>query len=163
MRSKNLWRYILLLFWCLVIFFFSHDTGESSSKKSSKVTEFVVEVYEKVTTQEVDRSDLVMQNWHHGIRKFAHFSLYFVLGICAFLCFYDTSKNFFISLSFCFFYSITDEVHQLFLSGRNASITDIFLDTFGSFCGILLLFIIFRTLYKSNLLVKKFDKSRNFC
>ena len=41
-------------------------------------------------------------------------------------------------------YSITDEIHQIFVSGRSGEIRDIIVDTCGSTVGILLNIIINR-------------------
>lgn len=167
MKKMKIFRVLLLIFWCIVIFAFSHDVGESSSKKSDLVTEAIVDVYDKVTDQKVDRDSESMEIWHHAVRKVAHFFLYFVLGICAFICFYSLSFNFrklfCYCLIFCVCYAVFDEIHQLFISDRNGSFIDVFVDTTGSICGILVSFWTFKHILQSNLFVKKFDKMEKFC
>ena len=49
-----------------------------------------------------------------------------------------------ISISFCFLYACTDEIHQLFVVGRTGRFTDVLIDTCGSFTGIMLSYIIGR-------------------
>jgi VanZ family protein len=45
-------------------------------------------------------------------------------------------RGFIFSLVFCVLYAISDEVHQLFVPGRGAQVTDVMIDSFGAFVGI---------------------------
>lgn len=47
--------------------------------------------------------------------------------------------NLLFSILFCFIYACSDEIHQLFLSGRSARILDTFIDSIGGFSGISIL------------------------
>ena len=40
-----------------------------------------------------------------------------------------------LALIFCFIYGLSDEFHQSFVAGRDASSLDLFIDTLGSFTG----------------------------
>jgi len=79
------------------------------------------------------------------IRKLAHFTEYFILGILTINCFKDYKFNniFIYSLLFCIFYACTDEVHQLFVPGRSGNIIDVLIDSVGSIfgCGSYFIFI----------------------
>lgn len=46
------------------------------------------------------------------------------------------SKAFIFSLMFCILYAVSDEVHQLFVLGRGAQVTDVLIDSAGAFVGI---------------------------
>jgi len=48
----------------------------------------------------------------------------------------------------CFLYAISDEIHQLFIVGRNGNVVDVLIDTCGSMFGIFLLLIISKLLHK---------------
>ena len=67
-----------------------------------------------------------------------------------------------LSILICTLYSISDEFHQLFISGRSGKITDCIYDIFGSTIGISIVYLINRKnitkrLEKSNLFfVNKF-------
>jgi VanZ family protein len=37
---------------------------------------------------------------------------------------------------FCVLYAVSDEVHQLFVPGRGAQVTDVLIDNAGAFVGI---------------------------
>ncbi|MCK5490847.1 MAG: VanZ family protein [Candidatus Pacebacteria bacterium] len=73
------------------------------------------------------------------LRKIAHMSEY---GILTFLFFraYSGSKNnlskrksISLAIMFAFTYALTDEYHQLFVSGREGSLRDVFVDSLGIF------------------------------
>ena len=56
-----------------------------------------------------------------------------------------------ISLSIGVIYAISDEIHQMFIAGRTAKPTDVFIDTLGVTVGGLFILLIIKT-------VKKFRK-----
>ena len=45
---------------------------------------------------------------------------------------FKLEKRWYIALVFCFFYAVSDEVHQLFIPRRSFQITDILIDTIGA-------------------------------
>ncbi len=52
----------------------------------------------------------------------------------------------YLSVILTFFYGVTDEIHQSFTPGRDATLRDVLIDTFG---GILAMYVIMRLLPKS--------------
>ncbi len=46
-----------------------------------------------------------------------------------------TPANFLVAVSLAAFYGVTDEVHQMFVPGRTASIDDLIADTIGACIG----------------------------
>ena len=94
----------------------------------------------------------IIDSYQHFVRKAAHFSIYAALSL--FLCGYFVISDFFkkgYNGAFTFFlallYCCTDEVHQYFIPGRSCQVTDIFIDTLGIICGILV-FQLFYLLFK---------------
>ncbi|WP_427338140.1 VanZ family protein [Caloranaerobacter sp. DY30410] len=83
--------------------------------------------------------DLVLK-FNHIVRKFAHFGIYFVLGLLVTNAFVRSGvkgfKAFIFSLAFCILYAVIDEIHQLFVPGRCAQVTDVLIDSVGAFGGI---------------------------
>ena len=77
------------------------------------------------------------------VRKSAHIFLYFVLAILVtwLLKSYNLEYNqmFLYSIMICILYSFSDEIHQLFISGRNGSIIDVFIDNLGSYLGVFII------------------------
>jgi VanZ family protein len=75
------------------------------------------------------------------IRKCAHFLEYMILALLAFnvLKLYFNAKQVAIfTIAFVFLYACSDEIHQLFVLGREGAIRDVIIDTCG---GIFLIVI----------------------
>jgi hypothetical protein len=66
-----------------------------------------------------------------------HFSIFFFLGIFVFYSVGKNKKLFFLSIFFVLIYAILDEVHQIFISFRAFSWSDIFVNFFGIFVSMI--------------------------
>lgn len=134
---------ILLAIAFYVIFIFSAQAGEVSGSLSQKVTEFIVKLISKIKTMDITMQLKWIEKLHPIIRKLAHFGVYTVVGfsVMGFMCTFDM-KNIFkllISFSVGVTYAVSDEVHQYFIPGRNASIIDVGIDSLGVLTGIFIL------------------------
>lgn len=136
-KSEYLWR-LLLIIWMGVIFYFSAQNGDSSKELSSGVLNKVIL---KIFSGNI--SSEMAGNIEFIIRKMAHFTEYFVLGILANLSLRkpETKKKriLLMTIIFCFLYAVSDEFHQNFSDGRSPSVRDVFIDSLGSLTGISLL------------------------
>ncbi len=127
---------LLFLFWLILIFVLSHQPGDVSSETSRFLTDFFLTILNFFNIQ-IDGE--VISGF---VRKMAHFWLYFVLGlltlnvIIQYQIENDLKKRIILAFLFCFFYAITDEIHQIFVPGRSAEISDVLIDSFGSSFGI---------------------------
>jgi len=130
------------------IFSFSAEASEASNETSEGVCAFLAALFVKGFTnlsqaaQQAKIEELVP-----FIRKLAHFAIYAALGFFALL----TQAAFLLELKrktaylkcsslaagFCLLYAATDEIHQLFVSGRSASVLDVLLDFSGVLTGII--------------------------
>ncbi len=136
-------RRIVKLFLILLcmgsIFFLSSDTADASSKKSDYV---IIHVTESLFRKNLNakEKEYYINHFVKYVRKAAHFSLYFLLGllISSFCMEYMTFswKSMIITILFVFLYACSDEIHQLFISGRSGKAIDVIIDTIGSYCGI---------------------------
>jgi len=103
-------KHILLILWCLLIFFFSNESGEVSAGRSETITNNTINTYEEIFNKEVKNKEKVSDNLENIIRKTAHFSLYTVLGILTFLVLkeypLDLRKQIIYSIIFCILYAI---------------------------------------------------------
>jgi len=81
-----------------------------------------------------------------NIDKILHFLEYAILGILSFRAFYNIRKKLDLPIIFIIFYSISDELHQSFIPGRDASFYDALADILGGIFG-----IIFFKLWKEKL------------
>ena len=144
MKIKKIIYTVLLIMLLLVIFLFSNQTANKSQSTSDKVASGIVDIVETVTKNEIkkDKRESIIENTRFLVRKTAHFTLYFVLGIIVYLLFtsYGVKKIVFYSIIFCFLYACGDEIHQLFLDGRTAKILDVCIDTCGSSLAVICLF-----------------------
>lgn len=137
----NIIRAILLVLLSLtffIIFGFSSQNGEESSSISLKVSETIINIFNKNKSTEEKAS--MIKSIEPVIRKLAHFSIYMVVGflLMAFSSTYELSfkKKVVICLIVGFLYATSDEIHQLFVSERSGQVTDVILDTIGVLTGI---------------------------
>lgn len=148
MRLKNIVIFMLVVVWGIVIFSASSKTSDESNSKSRMLiynsTRGVVSVTNKLNITNIDITNSVWLNkttnmLNKPLRKVAHASIYFVLGIFILVFFVsiniDLRKAFIIAVSLCFLYSLTDEFHQTFVSGRTGQFSDCIIDTSGALLG----------------------------
>lgn len=139
--SKKLLIYILLSILCMItIFTFSSKNTNESNGTSKGLIKYFVHTYEKVFDKDIDE-EKVISKLNYPIRKLAHYSIYLLLGIFIYNIFLLTGvkHKVLISILICMIYAITDETHQLFVSGRTGQVLDVFIDTIGSLTSILLI------------------------
>ena len=131
----------LVILWMGLIFFFSHQPATESSKLSSGITEAIVDVVNIIAPD----NDLIsnQESINFIIRKGAHFGVYLILGLLVYkgLIYSNISKHKVIILAvlICILYAISDEIHQLFISGRSGQVSDVLLDSAGGLVGVLLM------------------------
>lgn len=99
-----------------------------------------------------EKADFV-RNSDHLTRKAAHFTEYTLLGLSLYLMLSawmlsSKKKPYYLTLILAFLYASTDELHQIFVSGRGPQLFDVLIDTSGAFFAILLITLI-------QLLIKK--------
>lgn len=137
-------RRILLIFtilWVAFIFLQSIQTGEVSGNTSGRITLFLVNTLEKIGVQ------LDFQIVSILLRKLAHFTEFFILGVL--LHYLYESYNFIIkhtiilSIISGVMIAITDEFIQTFVEGRAGTIVDVGIDTLGILAAFVFYFIIY--------------------
>ena len=124
-----------------LIFFFSSQPADESSNISGGITEKITELIIRLLNIPAASHPDIYSKIHFLVRKTAHFSLYFVLGASyanSVLQLYGVSakRAYVIALVFSVMYAATDEIHQMFVPGREGKLSDIFIDGSGAFCGI---------------------------
>lgn len=141
---------ILIVAWMIIIFCLSNQPAADSTELSdgfiSNTIGNVYKLFDKNISS--DELDLIKIKYTHPVRKMAHFTIYMILGILVTLLVREYNVSFnkclFISLLVCLLYSISDEIHQLFVFGRSGEIRDVLIDTSGSFIGIFVFNKLFR-------------------
>ncbi len=140
-NKKRIIYGILVIVWMAVIFAFSNQNGEESQKTSGYFTDKVVQIITKVKMDvDIVKTEEVIS---FLIRKMAHFSIYFVGAILIFnfVSTFSLKLRNVILLTFIIgvVYSISDEMHQLFISERAGQIRDVLIDSAGVIIATLLM------------------------
>lgn len=143
LNKKQIIYMLFIIIWMAVVFTFSNQPADVSSKASGGITEKVVHAItkdnEKITQSQRDQIETI-------IRKCAHFALYLIGGMLT-ANFISTTKVqdrciILYAIAFTFVYAITDEVHQLFVPGRSGEIRDVIIDTLGATTGTMLFWML---------------------
>ena len=141
MKRKIIY-FILIILWMSFIFCLSNQPASDSTELSDGFISNTIGRIYKVFDSDISSDELseIKIKYTHPVRKMAHFTIYMILGILVTLLVGEYNVSFyrclFISLLVCLLYSISDEMHQLFVMGRSGEIKDVLIDTSGSFIGI---------------------------
>ena len=116
---KKIISIVLVIVWMIVIFILSNE----DASKTTDTTNFILKLFG------INSNTFLFIL----IRKLAHFSEYLILGLLLHNMFnkFEINNNY-ILISICIIYACSDEIHQLFIKGRNCSIIDVLIDTLGS-------------------------------
>ncbi len=153
MKNKIVFRW---LFWIatfgimLIIFLNSAKNATQSSEISTAFTEklFSAFVPDYDSLDENEKVSLVA-GAQFLIRKSAHFLSYFSMGFFCLLAMntyaLKLQNKFLYSTAICVIFSITDEIHQLFVPGRSGEVRDVLIDSSGILLATLsLTFILYK-------------------
>lgn len=151
MNKKNKLFLILGILTTIFIFYLSFQTGINSSEISNKIT---ISLYNFLKLE----NKIQLEQFHTIIRKLAHFSEFFILGIFWSL-YYLTKNKKKLPLSNTMIHglitAIVDEVIQTFIPGRSGEVFDVLID----FSGVLLS-VIFIVVIKMIIKIKKRKNNR---
>ena len=147
MKKVKVISLIVTFFVMALIFFFSSQPAEVSSQTSSGITKIVANII--ASCSERLNPDYVYRAIHTLIRKTAHFTLFFVLGLSvvntASVVFSLKSVKLMVcSVVFCILYAMSDELHQMVVPGRGAMVSDVVIDTLGSIFAVFMYMFIKR-------------------
>ena len=123
---------LLVIIWMILIFIMSSFNSTESSNQSNFIVDIIANIF---NTTNINILSLI-------IRKLAHFTEYFILGILVYNLIHSYNKKLYIGIIICVIYAISDEIHQLFVPGRSCQLLDILIDSMGSIVGIYLLYFI---------------------
>lgn len=137
MSRKKLQKFLAwlaLLVWMGVIFYFSHQSGDTSMQLSDGILDSFKSLFQNF---------LDYHTLSYIVRKIAHFTEYFILGLLI----YHLVKQYRViskteiiwMILFCVIYAMSDEFHQVFIGGRSPKVFDVIIDSLGSSLSILIL------------------------
>ena len=134
---KKTVKLILVILWMSLIFFFSNQKSDDSSKLSDGLIVKVANVFVDKDLS-IKEKEIILEKYTTIVRKIAHFGIYLVLGVLVInlLLEYNVKHVILVSLIFCLLYSVSDEIHQLFIEGRSGEVRDIIIDSSGALMGI---------------------------
>ena len=146
----------LLIAWMILIFVMSNQPAKISDSQSIGVLDLFLKLGININGIFGSLANFV-------VRKCAHFLEYMILALLAFNVFklyYSIKKVYIMTIVLVFLYACSDEIHQLFVLGREGAIRDVIIDTCG---GSLLVLIRSVIIYIESIDIKnkfrtKFDK-----
>lgn len=135
---------ILIILWMATIFILSNQKAQDSKQLSNSfIAKTIIKIYEMKNGEISEKKKIeIKENYSFIVRKAAHFTIYLILGLLVSVvlterCF--TLKEIVLySILICMAYAASDEIHQIFVSGRSCELRDVLVDTCGSTIGILL-------------------------
>ena len=150
--KKPIIAWIALILWMALIFAFSSQPAGETNSLSIGVSQILLK-NQTAASLGVDGSANAIEVFNLIIRHFAHFFLFFVLGMLvtnAMQAIKTKMRNrLWISATICFTYAVSDEIHQLFVPGRYSSIKDVLIDTAGAILGIAIYWMIQKKMSKN--------------
>lgn len=146
MKIKAAILIAILLIVSIIIYLFSAQAGIKSINTSDKFASKIIDKVCEVTNKEItpkEKKKLIIKT-RFTIRKVAHFTLYFTLGIIVYLLLIslNVKHSIILSIIICFLFGCIDEIHQYFVPGRTARFYDCIVDTLGSMTSIYILHIL---------------------
>lgn len=138
---KKIILLIITILWMIVIFIFSNqDASKSADYSDSLIKSTIVNIYKLFDNNPTEEKiEEIVETWDLPVRKLAHLTEYFILGVLMFLTLNSYNiKIIYIVILLCFLYAVSDEIHQLFVIGRDGNIIDVLIDTLGSTLGVFL-------------------------
>ncbi len=139
---------IVLLLICIIsIFLLSNENKSKSVQTSTETTKKIV----NVVSNDNNKASTIAKDHYKDARKIAHVIEYFCLGVL----FINVLKDYrrvnykwlIVCILFCMLYSVSDEIHQLYVLGRNCRFVDVIIDTLGSSIGIVAYYLIYKYIY----------------
>lgn len=150
MKRRKFYLYLILtLIWMMVIFGFSAQPGEDSSKMSGFVVDLLGFIFMK--------NEFLINSASFIVRKAAHMSEYAILAILLHRLISETTYRanaYPIALIGAFLYACSDEFHQLFIPGRAGLVQDVLIDTCGALLGLCFLSLFLWMIHKKNVRIR---------
>lgn len=134
MNKRNLIYWILLLGWMVFIAMMSNKPADISDSYS-------MGVIFKIEELGLPLNDFFGEATNFIIRKSAHFIEYMILSILVanvLNLYLDKKRSIFITIISVFLYACSDEIHQLFVQGREGSFRDVLIDTAGGITAVII-------------------------
>ncbi|MFC5649848.1 VanZ family protein [Paenibacillus solisilvae] len=134
------WVYwCLVISWCTLVFIITSSPAATSENTSS------------IIRAETNAPPITVHKLDFGIRKTAHVTMFGVLAILVLLAIWGWKNALIKAWVFATFYGATDEIHQIFETGRTPTVSDVFIDSTGAFAALLFFYLLRKIIIKSKL------------
>ena len=140
--------WLLTILWLAFCFYLSWQTGEETAGFSQRIARFLLDLLGKLGMQPDP------QQFHAGLRLFAHFGVFFVTGLLTAAALLVSlprgqgSKAFWIAAVSCALIAILAEVGKLPIPGRHLTWSEAGLNVVGAVCGASLIRIVCAIVYR---------------
>jgi len=133
-NKREVIYWMLLISWMIGIFFMSNQPASISDYQSFGVIKVLSNIG-------INMNSIFGELANFIVRKCSHFLEYMILALLVFnvlKLYFNMKQVTIITIVFVFIYACSDEIHQLFVLGREGAIRDVIIDTCG---GIVLVLI----------------------
>jgi len=133
-NKRKIIYWSLLIAWMIVICVMSNQPANISDSQSNGVLDLFLKMGIDVNGFFGDLANFV-------VRKCAHFLEYMILALLVLnvvKLYFNMKQVIIITIVFVFLYACSDEIHQLFVPGREGAIRDVIIDTCGGITLILI-------------------------
>jgi len=146
-NKRKIIYWSLLIIWMIIICLMSSQPATISDSQSIGVLYLFSKLGININSIFGDLANFV-------VRKCAHFIEYMILALLTFnlvKLYFNIKQVVILTIVFVFLYACSDEIHQLFVLGREGAIRDVIIDTCG---GIVLVLIKLGFYYTKNIRLK---------
>jgi len=147
-NKRKIIYWSLLIIWMIIICLMSSQPATVSDSQSTGVLYLFSKLGININSVFGDLANFV-------VRKCAHFIEYMILALLTFnlaKLYFNIKQVVILTIVFVFLYACSDEIHQLFVLGREGAIRDVVIDTCG---GIVLVLIKLCVYYTKKHQIKK--------
>jgi len=133
-NRREIIYWTLLIIWMIGIFIMSNQPASISDSQSGSIIDILSRIG-------LDMNNIFGQLANFIVRKCAHFFEYMILALLVLnvlKLYFNRKQVIIITIVFVFLYACTDEIHQLFVQGREGAIRDVIIDTCGGITLILI-------------------------
>ena len=126
-NKRKIIYWSLLIIWMIIICLMSSQPATISDSQSMGV----LYLFSKVG---ININGIFGELANFVVRKCAHFTEYMILALLAFnviKLYFNIKQVVILTIVFVFLYACSDEIHQLFVLGREGAIRDVIIDTCG--------------------------------
>lgn len=133
----------LLIILYILIFSFSAQNADESGALSRSISSICVNMLNSLSGEQMSgtRLEQLIMKYEGPIRKLAHFTEYACMGTLVYVLWVQWmergKKLYLLTIIWVAVSAAADEIHQLFVPGRDGNIPDVCLDTFGGAAGLL--------------------------